>query len=405
MTVLREVHRAALAVGQAAVVEHLQQDVEDVGVRLLDLVEEHDGVGPAADGLGELAALVVADVAREARRSGGPPCASPCTRTCRGAPCACSSSNRNSASARASSVLPTPVGPRKRNEPIGPARVAEAGARAADRVGHEERAPRPGRPRARAGGPPCGGASPSRPRACATTGMPVHLATTSAMSSASTSSFSMRLLRLQLGELLVLVVELLLELGERRRSGARRPCRGRPCAVRRFDLEARLLDLLLEWRGSSGWPPSPAASGPSCRPTVSRRSASSFSTLASRSCEALSVSFLSAWRSISSWMSLRSTSSISVGMRVDLDAQARGGLVHQVDGLVGQEAVGDVAVRERGRGHERGVLDAHAVVDLVALLEAAQDGDRVLDARARRRRRAGSAARARRPSRCASGTR
>ena len=30
-----------------------------------------------------------------------------------------SSSNRNSASARASSVLPTPVGPRKMNEPIG----------------------------------------------------------------------------------------------------------------------------------------------------------------------------------------------------------------------------------------------------------------------------------------------
>ena len=30
-----------------------------------------------------------------------------------------SSSNRNSASVRASSVLPTPVGPRNRNEPIG----------------------------------------------------------------------------------------------------------------------------------------------------------------------------------------------------------------------------------------------------------------------------------------------
>src|SRR6266480_3380851 len=30
-----------------------------------------------------------------------------------------SSSNRNSASARASSVLPTPVGPRNRNDPIG----------------------------------------------------------------------------------------------------------------------------------------------------------------------------------------------------------------------------------------------------------------------------------------------
>src|SRR6201981_891592 len=31
----------------------------------------------------------------------------------------CSSSKRNSASALASSVLPTPLGPRKRNEPIG----------------------------------------------------------------------------------------------------------------------------------------------------------------------------------------------------------------------------------------------------------------------------------------------
>jgi hypothetical protein len=32
------------------------------------------------------------------------------------------------------------------------------------------------------------------------------------------------------------------------------------------------------------------------------------------------------------------------GHRVDLDAQARGGLVHEVDRLVGQESVGDVAV-------------------------------------------------------------
>ena len=49
---------------------------------------------------------------------------------------AVSSSNRNSASARASSVLPTPVGPRNRNEPIGPVRVLEPGPAAADRVGH-----------------------------------------------------------------------------------------------------------------------------------------------------------------------------------------------------------------------------------------------------------------------------
>jgi hypothetical protein len=66
---------------------------------------------------------------------------------------------------------------------------------------------------------------------------------------------------------------------------------------------------------------------------------------------------------------------------VDLDAQARGGLVDEVDGLVGEEAVGDVAVAEGGRRDERGVLDAHLVVVLVALLEPAEDRDRVLDAR------------------------
>ena len=38
--------------------------VEHFGVRLLDLVEEHDRVGPAAHRLGQLAGLVVADVSR-----------------------------------------------------------------------------------------------------------------------------------------------------------------------------------------------------------------------------------------------------------------------------------------------------------------------------------------------------
>ena len=58
-----EVDRAALAVGQPPVVEDLQQHVEDLGVRLLDLVEQDDRVRPAAHRLGELAALLVADVA------------------------------------------------------------------------------------------------------------------------------------------------------------------------------------------------------------------------------------------------------------------------------------------------------------------------------------------------------
>src|SRR5438094_649605 len=55
-----EVDRAPVAVGQAAVVEDLEEHVEDVVVRLLDLVEEDDAVRPAADGLGQLPALLVA---------------------------------------------------------------------------------------------------------------------------------------------------------------------------------------------------------------------------------------------------------------------------------------------------------------------------------------------------------
>ena len=65
--------------------------------------------------------------------------------------------------------------------------------------------------------------------------------------------------------------------------------------------------------------------------------------------------------------------------RVDLHPQARGGLVHEVDGLVRQIAVGDVAVGEDRGGDQRGVPDADAVMRLVALLQAAEDGDRVRD--------------------------
>ena len=54
---------AALAVGEPAVLQHLQQRVEHVRVRLLDLVEQHHAERLAPHLLGQLAALVVADVA------------------------------------------------------------------------------------------------------------------------------------------------------------------------------------------------------------------------------------------------------------------------------------------------------------------------------------------------------
>ena len=58
-----EIHGAALAVGEAAVVQHLEEDVEDVGVGLFDFVEQDHAVGAAADGFAQLAAFLVADVA------------------------------------------------------------------------------------------------------------------------------------------------------------------------------------------------------------------------------------------------------------------------------------------------------------------------------------------------------
>ncbi len=68
-------------------------------------------------------------------------------------------------------------------------------------------------------------------------------------------------------------------------------------------------------------------------------------------------------------------------LAVHLHPQPARRLVHEVDRLVGQEAVGDVAVRERRRGDDRAVGDAHAVVKLVLLLDAAENADRVGDRR------------------------
>jgi len=59
-----EVNGVAEAVGELAVFEYLQQDVEDVWMRLLDFVEEDYGVRSAANALGELTAFFVADITR-----------------------------------------------------------------------------------------------------------------------------------------------------------------------------------------------------------------------------------------------------------------------------------------------------------------------------------------------------
>ena len=60
---------------------------------------------------------------------------------------------------------------------------------------------------------------------------------------------------------------------------------------------------------------------------------------------------------------------------------ARGGLVDEVDRLVGQAVLGDVAVRQPGRRLQGLVGDGDAVVLLVGAAQAVQDRDRLLDGR------------------------
>ena len=69
------------------------------------------------------------------------------------------------------------------------------------------------------------------------------------------------------------------------------------------------------------------------------------------------------------------------GHRIQLGLDHGTGLIDEVDGLIRQEAIRDVAVRQRRGGDQGGVLNLDAVVDLVALLQAAQDRDGVLDSR------------------------
>ncbi|CDC30491.1 putative uncharacterized protein [Faecalibacterium sp. CAG:82] len=65
------------------------------------------------------------------------------------------------------------------------------------------------------------------------------------------------------------------------------------------------------------------------------------------------------------------------GHTVHLGLDHGAGLIHQVNGLIGEEAVGDIAVRE-GSGGDQGVIaDLDAVEHFVPLFQAAQDGDGV----------------------------
>ena len=66
-----EVHLPPVRIRNMSLVEHLQQDIEDVRMRLLDLVEQYHAVRMAPHLLGELTALVIAHIAgRRAHQPG-----------------------------------------------------------------------------------------------------------------------------------------------------------------------------------------------------------------------------------------------------------------------------------------------------------------------------------------------
>jgi len=66
---------------------------------------------------------------------------------------------------------------------------------------------------------------------------------------------------------------------------------------------------------------------------------------------------------------------------VDLDAQAGGRFVNQVNGFIREKTAGYVTVAQRCRCDESGVLNTHAVVHFVLFLDAAQYGDGAFDVR------------------------
>ena len=274
-----EVDRAALAVGQPAVVHELQQDVPDLRVGLLDLVEQDHGVRAPAHRLGQLAAVAVADVAgrradqpRDRVRLAELGHVDPDERLL--------GREQPLRSALTSSVLPTPVGPRNRNVPERPVALRQADAGAADGVGDRPRRPRPGRRRGACRSSSSSCRRSSSPATSSPTGMPVRAATTAATSVSPTT-------------------------GAARRRPRRPASRARSRRAARLDPAGVLVGLgvdrgLLLGRSCS----SSAAAGGRRRPARRRR---------------------------------------TLG----------GGLVDQVDRLVGQAVLGDVAVAQPRRGDER----------------------------------------------------
>ena len=65
--------------------------------------------------------------------------------------------------------------------------------------------------------------------------------------------------------------------------------------------------------------------------------------------------------------------------RIKFDFQTGGCFVDEIHCLIWQKSAGNVAIRHHSGRDESTILDAYAVMNFIALLETAQNGDRVLD--------------------------
>ena len=184
-----EIDLAALPVGQAPVVEHLQQHVEHVGMRLLDLVEQHHLVGPAPHRFGQHAAFLITDIARRRADQAGDRVLFHEFATCRCGPSRC---RRRTGTRRA----PWSARSCRRRSGRGTGSCRAAGSDPAGRRAHgarpwtRPRPPAPGRSRACRCTSSIWSSFSRSPSIILSTGMPVQRLTTPAMSSSVTSSRS-----------------------------------------------------------------------------------------------------------------------------------------------------------------------------------------------------------------------
>src|ERR1051325_968391 len=61
---ITEVHSTSLTIGQATIVQQLQENVENLGMRLFNFIEQHYAIGSAANCLSQLTTFLITNVAR-----------------------------------------------------------------------------------------------------------------------------------------------------------------------------------------------------------------------------------------------------------------------------------------------------------------------------------------------------